>query len=62
MWPLASIITPTPPATVAPLIPAIKVFVWFPIPPMRIVFDSAATPKLPMSILLLPVVGLKPAL
>jgi len=40
--------------------PAINVFVWVPCTPMRMVLASAATPALPMSILLLPVVRLLP--
>src|SRR5262249_28645945 len=50
-------ITPTPPATVTPLTPAIYVLVWVPVVPMRIVLASAATPLLAMSMLLLPVVS-----
>jgi hypothetical protein len=34
----------------------------FPAVPMRVVFDSPATPRLPISMLLLPVVRLLPAL
>src|SRR5450759_1783798 len=57
--PLALTKPPTPPALVAPLIPAMKVAVW-PVP-IRIVSDSPA-PVLPMSMLLMPVARLDPAL
>src|SRR6266542_6929453 len=50
------------PVTPAPLIPAMKVAVWVPPVPIRIVFDSAATPELPIQMLLFPVVRLLPAL
>src|SRR5450759_2792184 len=53
--------TATPPALVAPLIPAMKVAVWVPTVPIRIVLDSPA-PVLPMSMLLMPVARLDPAL
>src|SRR6266853_348594 len=46
-------------AVVAPRIPAIKVCLW--LAPMRIVFDSSATPSAPISMLLSPVVRLSPA-
>ena len=52
--PFVSMTTPTPPATVVPLIPAIKVAVWVPFLPTRMVLDSPAIPLLPMSMLLLP--------
>jgi len=42
--------------------PAMKAAFCSPLVPMRTVLDSAATPVLPMSILLLPVVELNPAL
>ena len=60
-WPLESIITPTPPATVTPLIPAMYVLDCLPPVPIRIVLASPATPTLPISILLLPVVRCEPA-
>ena len=49
-------------ATVTPLMPAIKVALCTAGSPMRMAFDSAATPTFPMSRLLLPVVRFKPAL
>ncbi|PYK44814.1 MAG: hypothetical protein DME53_07085 [Verrucomicrobia bacterium] len=52
--------TPKPFATVTPLMPAIKVFVCVPLVPMPMVLKSLV-PTLPISILLLPVVRLKPA-
>src|SRR5689334_7444117 len=58
--PLASIMTAIPPGTVVPLIPVILVTVWDFVP-TRMVLDSAATPGLPMSILLEAVVRLAPA-
>src|SRR6266536_1486265 len=42
---------------VTPRMPAMKVLVWTAVP-MRMVLDSAATPPLPISILLLPMVRL----
>ena len=54
--------TTVEPATATPLMPAIKVLVWVPCMPTRIVLASAATPTLPMWILLLPIVRLLPAL
>src|SRR6266487_4390746 len=45
-----------------PLMPATKVLVCVPCTPMRMVLASPATPKAPMSILLSPVVRLRPAL
>ena len=57
-WPLAFTITGMPCDRFCPLMPAIKVAVWVPCVPMRIVFASPATPALPISILLLPVVRL----
>ena len=50
------------PVTAAPLMPAMKVAVCVPWVPMRMVLDSAAAPALPISMLLLPVVRLNPAL
>ena len=60
-WPSEPTTTVTPSATVAPLMPAMKVFAWAPGAPMRIVLDSPETPRLPMSILLSPVVIFWPA-
>src|SRR5262245_22525744 len=57
-WPAAFTLTAMP-DTPAPLMPATNVFVWN--APIRIVLDSPPTPKLPISILLLPVVRLAPA-
>src|SRR5580765_9057070 len=59
--PLA-LITTDEPVTAVPLIPAIKTLLWFPCVPTRTVLASAATPALPISILLLPIVRLLPAL
>src|SRR5205085_2757342 len=50
------------PVTGTPEIPAIKVAIWVALLPMRIVLDSPATPTLPKSMLLLPVVRFAPAL
>src|SRR6266566_2069111 len=62
-WPAESIITGRALAfaVVTPRMAAIKLLVWL-APPMRMVLASAATPLLPISILLLPVVRFKPAL
>ena len=60
-WPVVPTMTPTPFATVAPRIPAMKVFVCVPDLPIRIVLASPATPSAPISMLLLPVVRLAPA-
>jgi hypothetical protein len=49
------------PGTATPEMPAIKVAVCVPCLPMRILPDSPATPRLPISILKLPVVSLRPA-
>jgi len=54
-WP-ALLTTTSAPVRVVPLIPAIKVLVCAPLVPMRMVFDSAATPRFPISMLLFPVV------
>src|SRR6476659_9658498 len=60
--PVESMITPTPFATVTPLMPAIYVAVSLLTVPIRIVLDSPAIPRAPISMLLLPVVRLAPAL
>src|SRR6202158_592508 len=60
-WPLLSTNTTAPPLIVVPPIPAMKVLLCVPLLPTRIVFDSAATPWFPMSMLDVPVVRLKPA-
>src|SRR5437763_13387817 len=44
------------------LMPAMNAFVWVPTVPMRMAAESAATPRVPISMLLLPVVRLLPAL
>src|SRR3954467_8220466 len=49
------------PAIEAPLMPAMNAEVWLPTVPMRIVRDSAATPRLAMSTLFAPVVRFSPA-
>src|SRR5882724_4724984 len=54
--------TTAEPVTAVPLIPAIKDLLWVPCVPTRVVLASAATPALPISILLLPIVRLPPAL
>src|SRR6267142_134086 len=59
--PLAPTITPTPFGTATSLMPAINVFVWVPCVSMRMVLASPATPALPISILLSPVVRFPPA-
>ena len=61
-WPLELTITPTPLATVEPKMPATNVPVCVPGLPMRIMFPIARYPTLPMSMLLPPVVRLRPAL
>ncbi len=45
-----------------PLMPATKVLVWIPPTPIRMVLASPANPALPISMLLLPVMRLLPAL
>ena len=62
-WPALSIMTGSASATpvVTPRMPAMKVRVWVPDGPIRIGALSAATPRLPMWMLLLPVVTLDPA-
>src|SRR5262249_34939051 len=61
-WPSLFIVTTlSVPPSLTPLMPAIKVRVWW-IEPIRVVFDSlAAPPVLPMSILKLPVPMMFPA-
>src|SRR6266571_1928800 len=54
--------TTAAPAMADTLMPAIKVAVWVPTFPMRILLDSPAKPALPIAILLLPVVRAEPAL
>jgi len=55
--PLGGPIAPPPFGTLlGPEMPTIKVLVCIPTLPIRIVFASAATPTLPISMLLLPVV------
>jgi len=59
---LGLINTGTPSATVLPLMPQMTTLVVDLPPPIRMVLDSPATPGLPMSMLLLPVVRFIPAL
>ena len=61
-FPLFPVMTPTPPGTAIPDIPATKVEVCVPTVPMRIRLESVVAPTLPSSMLLLPVVRLVPAL
>jgi hypothetical protein len=53
--------TPTPPATVTPLIPATYVACWVPCVPIRMPPESRATPVFPMSMLSLALVSSQPA-
>jgi len=55
-WPLELTMTPTPLATALPEIPAMNVAVVVGDFPMRVTPVSPATPTLPISMLLLPVV------
>ena len=55
-WPSEPTTTVTPSATVAPRMPAMKVFAWAAGAPMRMVLESPEAPLLPMWILLSPAV------
>ena len=59
-WPVLLTVTCAP-DTGTPLIPAMKLAVCVAAVPMRMMPDSPATPRSPMSILLLPVVRFMPA-
>jgi hypothetical protein len=56
-WPFVFTTTVTPPETVVLLTPAMKVLFCTRLVPIRITPDSLATPLLPISMLLLPVVS-----
>src|SRR3954447_9858203 len=60
-WPLLSMYTAVPLETVTPFTPARNALVWLVELPMRIVLDSFPGAVLPMSMLLPPLVMLKPA-